>query len=442
MSVIRVKFVNTSDEYDGYTAYYASASASGGGTGAIGDPWTATEAFANATAGDVVYFRGGTYDVVDTSEGLNGGYEPTNSGTSTTNRVVFAAYTGETPLFNVTTTAAGKAYANGSAITPRAISLNQNSYITLDGFSIQGNGGANVAGLLIWGDGSPTLSVGNTIKNCTLNGGTTTIASTNNIEAIRVDDSNSILIKNNTISSYRQSTEWHNCSAIKTYVTEGLIIENNDISDCSEGPYIKADNQSVTIRYNFIHDCYELMFVEDLLATNDTMDVYHNVFANAERNWQISWYSDTLDHDNLSFYNNTVAQATEDNGWAVHFGPHGTGLGPKIYNNIFHGSTRQIGTELTVTPVECDSNCFYSSSGLSINFGTAYTSLASWQTSGALYNSVDPGVDSVASDPTFTNGSTNLNLLSDFTLDTGSPCLAAGRSGVDMGADISLVGVQ
>ena len=48
----------------------------------------------NAQAGDIVYFRAGTYD----QGGSGSGIQPTQSGTSSSNMITFIAYTGETPI--------------------------------------------------------------------------------------------------------------------------------------------------------------------------------------------------------------------------------------------------------------------------------------------------------------------------------------------------------
>lgn len=63
---------------------YASASASGGGAGTSGDPYTLTEAISNMSGGDTVILKDGTY-----------GYIHINTGTTYSGGVVIAA---ETPL--------------------------------------------------------------------------------------------------------------------------------------------------------------------------------------------------------------------------------------------------------------------------------------------------------------------------------------------------------
>jgi hypothetical protein len=71
----------------------------------------------NAAAGDLIYLRGGTYN-------LSGdGIAPTHSGTNAGSRITYAAYTGETPLL---TKSSG--YVHG-------IMLDSISYIKIDGLS-------------------------------------------------------------------------------------------------------------------------------------------------------------------------------------------------------------------------------------------------------------------------------------------------------------------
>jgi hypothetical protein len=77
----------------------------------------------NATAGDIVYFRGGTYTVTGT--GLDSaGIDPTNSGTDASHMITFSAYSNETPIIT------------GGGIT-WGIYLSGDSYIKIVGFTFQ-----------------------------------------------------------------------------------------------------------------------------------------------------------------------------------------------------------------------------------------------------------------------------------------------------------------
>ena len=77
----------------------------------------------NAVAGDVVYFRGGTYII-------NGdhvaGIEPAQSGTSSSNMITFAAHPGETPLI-----------LRGTGTNAWGVFLRGVSYFKLEGFTVK-----------------------------------------------------------------------------------------------------------------------------------------------------------------------------------------------------------------------------------------------------------------------------------------------------------------
>ena len=51
------------DEFADYSAFYVSASATGGGDGSYGNEFTLAEALSNASAGEVFYFEPGTYEI-------------------------------------------------------------------------------------------------------------------------------------------------------------------------------------------------------------------------------------------------------------------------------------------------------------------------------------------------------------------------------------------
>lgn len=81
-------------------------------------------AIANAVAGDLVYFRGGTYSITGSyREAL----KPANSGISASLRIVFQAYGNEVPIID----GAGSTHSYGLAIV-------QKSYIKIDGLTIKG----------------------------------------------------------------------------------------------------------------------------------------------------------------------------------------------------------------------------------------------------------------------------------------------------------------
>jgi hypothetical protein len=72
----------------------------------------------------------------------------------------------------------------------------------------------------------------------------------------------------------------------------------------------------------------------------------------------------------------------------------------------------------------------------------SYSTLALWQASGMLTDGNNPGAGDLTSDPLFVNASGTMSSVADFALQANSPCKRAGRSGVDMGANASLVGPE
>jgi hypothetical protein len=68
---------------------------------------------------------------------------------------------------------------------------------------------------------------------------------------IRVERSNNITLRNNLIRGFSES----HGGGITTYHTRDILIENNEISDCSDGVFIKGANPGgATIRYNLIRN--------------------------------------------------------------------------------------------------------------------------------------------------------------------------------------------
>ena len=142
----------------------------------INTPCAVQTAFNNAVAGDIVYFRGGTYNVPAKNFGstYHCYYEPANSGTSG-NPITFAAYSGETPIFNGTAGGSG----DGSDYATIFGTFGR-SYIVFDGFKLQADNGTKMARIHIGSDDSNVISSYITIKNCSINGGSTQIATQDN----------------------------------------------------------------------------------------------------------------------------------------------------------------------------------------------------------------------------------------------------------------------
>jgi hypothetical protein len=405
----------------------------------ISTPCSATTAMSNASAGDTVYFRGGTYEVGQSVYGgQNPVWRPSNSGTSE-NPIVFSAYSGETPVINATT---GEDNDNSNCIGSVG-----KDYITWDGFTVQADNGVKMGSIYFYD------TEGCILRNCTVNGGSTLIETNDNRETLRIDYSNDITVQYCIFYNARADDDYKDIGAIKMYDDTGVIIENCEMYDNTHGVYAKRRVNNLTVRYNFIHD-NKLAFRGNIYQiaseprNSDTIKIYHNVFANNSFSgiaWDIGDVEGTDPHSNdCEFYNNTIYNSVR----GISYTQNQSGHGHVVYNNIIvDNSSIELNGTFSADLDECDHNQFGTDS-LTIRmrlYGTntqTYTSLASWQSSGELVGGGNPGSGSLVSDPKFVNTSGSLDELADFALAGDSPCKGAGRSGVDMGADISLVGLQ
>jgi len=240
----------------------------------IRTPCSVSTAFAFATAGDTVYFRGGIYNVPAKNFGSTyiGYYNPSNSGTgdADSNRIKFMAYPTETPIFNGTAGGSGDA-----AYYATIFGTNGKNYITFDGFSFRSDNGTKMARLIIYG----ANSTGITVKNCTFDGGTTTISSTDNFEALRLERATNILIQRCIIKNYWQSSNWPNTSGIKLYWCSNVTVENCEIYNCTAAIYNKSGSDNTTWRYNFIHDCAIGFYAATSSSYHNNGSFYHNIIS-------------------------------------------------------------------------------------------------------------------------------------------------------------------
>lgn len=409
-------------------------------------PCSVATAFSNAAAGDIVYFRGGTYSVPakDTGSTYVGYYNPAYSGTgdADANRIIFKAYTGETPVFDGT--------AGGSGDTSDYATIfgtNGRDYITFDGFVFQSDSGTKMGRIIIGGE---SISTNVTVKNCYVNGGSTTVSSTDNREGIRIERGQNILIQNCTIYNYRQSSNWPNTAGLKFYHDSNITIENCEIYNCSAGIFYKSAVSTATTRYNYIHDCHRGIYATPWSSGYDMPNhsYYHNVISKCAYSGLQVYIEDGSTANNLAIYNNTVySPNTSGELFGIFVGAAGdwtASNSQRFYNNIILGSAQKA-TFCVGVISECDYNQYGNSGSFNVrtNYGggaVTYSSLANWQASTVVTGGAHPDTHGLASNPVFVNTSGNYSALADFALDEGSPCLGAGKAGVDMGADISLVG--
>jgi hypothetical protein len=444
-----------------------TGSASWANATVIDSPCSTAVAFANAAAGDTVYFRGGTYQVPakNFSNSYHGYYGPARSGAAG-NPITFMAYPGEKPVF--------KGTAGGTGDQPYYATIfgtNNQSFITFDGFAFQSDNGATMARVMVGCDHTDFNGNGNIIvRNCDFNGGDSVLpgTATDNEEGLRIEGNNHVLVKGNTFYNYRQISNNHNTSAIKTYADTFVTVENCEIFKSTVAIYYKSRTPKSITRNNFIHDNAQGIFLDPnmIVMNSDSVSIYNNVIINNTANGfeQTGGGADSGCHGNdylifnNTFYNNGARA------FNVGYTAPG-GHGARIFNNIICGGS---GAYSLVTSDRFDFTqnrmiwrnylqaVDHNEWGMpfkTIRIGdngrnSNYNSLVTWQTSGQLENPFDagcgpsqnPGCGDLSSDPLFSDGSGHFTQLADFALAANSPCKGAGRDGADIGADISLVG--
>jgi hypothetical protein len=409
----------------------------------INNPTSAETAMARAVAGDVVYFRGGKYLLSHSDSGFywyNGALNPSNSGSSSS-PITFMAYPGEVPELDTSTAESG--WDNGVAL-----GLNCQDHITYDGFKIIADGGASMGAIKLQGNNCSNID-GTVIKNFVLDGGSNVISTSDNREGIRVESTDNTVIENTLMYGYRHTSNWANTGAIKAYQNNNLTIRNSEIYDSSVGIYLKSRNFDAKIYNNYLHDNYQAGGIQTYLTRNsDRIQFYNNVVANCSMYGFVNNGEEQAHSNDLKLYNNTLYNT---GAVALASGKAEPGYGVEVYNNIFpSGSTTfTFVTGYTSDPVRgyikaMDHNLLPSDFKIKARASGSetYTSLSLWQNSGEEEDGGNPGSGSIVGDAAFVNASGNMNQLDDFRLSTNSPARQAGRNGADMGANISLVGIQ
>jgi hypothetical protein len=407
----------------GAATYYVAPPASGGSDsnpGTIGSPWaTWGKAVATAVAGDTVYFRAGTHTV-------SAAAVTAHSGTSAS-PITLKAYPGETPTIT----------ANGIAYCVRV----QNPYWTFDGLSfIASNLPDHSSAIIKITNYAADHAV---IQNCNFQA--LSAAGHDNIACIILEASYAdyALIQNNTIMAIHD-TNGAGIGGIEymgiTGAT-GVKVLHNIIHCSSRGLYIKHANGDTSfdtgaeIAYNYIYDCpyftlsgnpAYVNFHDNLLVGSGT------ALSDGGMQGEVFFGQNgggPMGHDNI-FNHNTIYKASlyQDNS-----------AGPITYtnatNNVFMALTIPAAWRTPTTPhyTTLDYNLYINGTAF-VEYATGYT-LATWKTH------YGQDAHSLAGTPTFVGGTTPVT-IADYALAAGSLGKNAASDGKDMGADISLVGLQ
>ncbi len=429
-------------------------------------PCSTRTAFDNAEAGDTVLFLAGIYLVPRRNFGdsYNGYYYPKHSGTIG-NPIVFMRNNKDSVIFNGTAGGSGDHTSAGTDCFATIFGTNNQSWIVFDGFTFQADEGTTQARVMIGTEyGEYSGATGCEVKNCTFNGGNVT-GSTNidNREGLRIEAADNTTVENCYFFNYRQSNNNHNTSAIKTYHDTVLTISNCEFSNNSVAIFIKSQSPFSTISNNFIHDNYQgILITPDLypVMCMDSITIFNNLLFN-NSGGDIIWSGAGTDMNTHGNYfviaNNTIYGISSRPINMGYVTPGGNG--PQFYNNIVIATSAYSLVTQDMTGwrnyLKAVDHNQWGSSFKTIRIGDNrrnqnYTTLAAWKTSGQLEepfnagcgSSLNPGCGSLSSDPQFENSSGTLKTLIDFRLKPTSPCRGSGRDGIDIGANIDIIGTS
>lgn len=399
----------------------------------ISTPCSLATALTNATAGDTVYLRGGTYSVTPPIRFTNNG-----TGDADNQRIIFKAYTGETPIIDGQMT---RATGNINSVFLFGDSYG-NQYITLDGLTITRGAQACVAVGNYNHAGSQRLGI--TVKNCTL----TNMAGYDNCGHIFLfGNFSNIKIQNNTIHTIQNPADHLlNMSGIfiqgPTYGGGTISITNNYVYNIGSG------GQSLYWKYGQSANGGGFPYDVDV-----GIEIAYNYFSGGTR------YPVFLNCNYANFHNNIIDGPSGTMGLVIRESNGGIGgryntinhntirgqfylglqcdalaIGHIVNNNIIT-STYRVGCEgqaggaaLTVTS---NYNLYYGTNG--IKHGGVFYTLPNWRT----HNGGD--ANSISGTPTFVGGATPTTIAG-FALTSGSSGKNASSDGKDMGADITKVG--
>jgi hypothetical protein len=392
--------------------YYVATNGNDNAAGTIGAPWASVlKAFQTANAGDTVYFRQGAYTVTEihTSSYHNG-----TSGSP----ITFMSYPGETATWSSSVT-----YPSA------AIWLDMN-YVTVKNLSFTC---PTRFFALAYDSGS--------VVGFTADGNTFTIGSsaTDNSAAIQIyPAASTITITNNRFIGPGQNVTIYQ-NAIQAFRTQRLVIRNNEFSGWSIGIFMKHSNvlsdTGCDWSYNYFHDNNF-----GISSTCNYCKMENNIFKNSS-NHHIYMDDDGgsgdggLGGEYNTFNHNTLIGG--DMNWQNQ--GNGTAYFWTGTNNVFVQESQLAQYTSDALHYSGDYNLF--PTGNMVIHNRIDYSLTAWRTFLGGCPGTNRDCNSISGTPTFVGGS-NPSTNAGFALTSGSTGHNAASDGTDMGANVSLVGVQ
>ncbi len=341
-----------------------------------------------ARAGDTVIVSPGNYYAPGTGTRFIPAFNPVNSG-SAGNYITFQGR--------------GNVYLHLSSSNGPVIGAYYKDYIIWDHFII------DEATAPPHSDTGPmtTLFSSNIIfRNSEVRG--IAVSYIDNHNAIRLEESNNILVENNKLHGTKRPDDSHNAAAIMMYSADNVTVQNNEIYDSNAGIFPKGlDNANVVIRWNLLYN--------NIKGIRTSYSVGGSVYQNVIRDCQAGGIGIQIAENtrNYTFANNTIDNC--DSG--LHIGVN-TGFSGNVFRNNLITNVRT-----GVNAGEVPSLPGFSSNHNNFYWNTRYFTLSASVLSLAQWRSASGNdMNSRTVDPQYANISVeNFRLLSSSPLRNSVP---------------------
>ncbi len=381
-----------------------------------------------ARAGDVVRISAGTYTTVGNLTGGGFGrfdvaYNPVNEGVA-----------GSPIRFEAVGTVV-LTYSNGAG---PMIGSNERDNIEWSGFTISETTAPTRS------DTGPVIFfnvTGGSIESSVLTGNPNWTARVgDNYSGVRLEDARGVRIANNRIRDYGGQSLDRNHNGIETYRAFPLTIENNEITNCGAGIYLKAVRpdgtgiDNVIVRYNvFVNSRWGLHVLQQPMTQQRPLLAYQNLFVNQrEAAFWINQFDNGVQNARwVRFFNNTiVSNATSGlvSGIATfNAATYPAGSNFLMWNNIVVGGTHSVRQDTTNVALsnskdrhDFEHNVYFGFSSGFGDLGGNNVSLSVWQ---STYGQDAANAAAIQADPRFVNPSAG-----DYRLQSTSPARTIGRA--------------
>ena len=398
----------------------------------IQHPWlTPHKAWREARAGDVVYFRGGVYTSTEWVETRLYGHHGTAE-----QPITFTSYPGEKAILDWPECVSGAPFH-------AAISIHK-SYNRIHNLEIRAAFPATTFGGATFYIHAPNTQITHaTIRLISVP------QPDNSAPIVFYGGSNFSEVSNCRIIGFNQIRS----SGVHMFRSVGMMIRNNDISNCLHGIYLKHSNQVTDIPSNrnffinnFLYDC-----VDGIIGVPNRTTIRDNVLVNCP----MSFGGDGgmgdgyvgADYNDIS--NNTIFNGFLEFIWAgrpLSEDPNAGCMNNTILNNIIMGDAcRWHGYSIPAPSYDyrntSDFNLYPDRGSNLIKENNIAYSLSGWREHIRTQFNRTVDASSIIGAPVFEGGA-NPTEISQFRLAVGSPGKNAGSDGMDTGADVSKVGIQ